>query len=207
MSNGERWLYRHRSGMGTVLEFDDGIDYRKVLILDAKYRTTGIDMGVAELDPSLIKYQGEIAIRNHSTEMNATPTDCAFVNDQVVNQYRWEDKNTSLVNTDYWLTKNSEVAQYVRNIVVNGAGCDIPNFQTLQRIYCEGAILDSLDPTVKDYPQYALTTWFNNGVAWSSSQFGMVHDQQLAWGIHCLSINVQPQTDNRNNYVIPVQEL
>lgn len=49
LSSGERWLYRHRSGMGTVLEFDDGIDYRKVLILDAKYRTTGIDMGVAEL--------------------------------------------------------------------------------------------------------------------------------------------------------------
>ena len=205
-SEGCRWIYRHRSQMGSVIQFED-TRLRKVLVLDAKYRKSGLYMGESAINPSLSSLFENVVYRNHCIKMGKYPYEYRMVQESDIMQYRWCDRNSSADNTLTWLQRGSEVAQYTKSILINGAGCDIPNFQTLQRIFCEGYILDSLDPTVNDYPQHALSNWFNNGVAWSSSEFGIFDKGNVMWGIHSLGVKLPTITDNLTNFVIPVQEI
>lgn len=188
---GGRKLWRHPSNMGTVMEFNDGQD-RKVLILDAKYRAKGLMMtSDDETDTSLPNYSQYNTndtryIDGGSSDI--TPSACASLTDATLNSL-WAnsiDANTSKYNTDVWLTKpDCDCATHCRSIKVNGVGCDIPNIQISIRIYCEGVLLDELDPTVSLYPKFKLNHWFNKGALWSSSELSTSEVLAVVWnGIH-----------------------
>lgn len=209
ISAGGRKLYRHSSGMGTVIEFNDGVD-RKVLVLDAQYRNRSVKMSSdtstdlplpnycpnnipdEEMSKEEIEANGmkeawlgliqEGDWRNSGLSYEewestpesraTTPEACESLTDADLNRLWWTDENTSKFNTDAWLTKaNCDCATHCRSIKVNGTGCDIPNFQTLLRIFCEGVNIDALDPTLADNPQLGLSNWFDSWVLWSSSEF------------------------------------
>ena len=173
---GGRKLYRHNSGMGTVIEFNDGVD-RKVLVLDAQYRTTTSLTSDWSTDTSLPNYSeinnnGTIYIHGGSSTLDVSAR--SSVTDSLLNDL-WSnsiDINTSKYNTNVWILRNKPLAAtHCRSIMVNGVGCDIPNIQTLMRIWCESVLLDSMDPTVANYAEYSLANWFS-GIfwAWTSSE-------------------------------------
>ena len=173
---GGRKLYRHESDMGTVMEFNDGKD-RKVLVLDAQYRVRDVMMTSKYNDTSLPNYT-TYKNTNDTYYINGgssatTPSACSSLTDNTLNSL-WVnsiDVNTSKYNTDVWLTQpDCECATHCRSIKVNGTGCDIPNFQTLLRIFCEGVLLDELDPTVSSYPDLKLSDWLSSVDLWTSSE-------------------------------------
>lgn len=182
-SAGGRKLYRHSSGMGTVIEFNDGVD-RKVLVLDAAYRAQGLSMvPLANMvNTSLSNYNYPTCyVDGGSAEV--TPSLCASVTDQTLNQYWPKDKQTSRYNTDVWIAfGNCKAAEHCRSVLVDGVGCDLPNVPTLLRVYCEGVLIDSMDPTVSKYPDYCLTNWFegiSNSQVWTSNE----HDPLGSLGV------------------------
>ena len=176
ITDGGRKLYRHDSDMGTVIEFNDGKN-RKVLVLDAQYRAREIMMTSSSTDTSLPNYSSKNTNSNwyiHGARTSTNPSACASLSDATLNSL-WAksiDANTSKYNTDVWLTQpDCECATHCRSIKVNGVGCDIPNLQTLMRIYCEGVLLDELDPTASSYPDLKLSRWFGGWYLWSSSEY------------------------------------
>lgn len=158
-----RKLYRHTSGKGTVLEFNDGQD-RRVLVLDARYRAKELITTTDETtDTSLPNYVGSNSNGSwyiDGGENDTSPSRCVEVTDEMLNSLWPVDPNTSKHNTDVWLTlPNCESAVYCRTIMVDGVGCDVPNYQTLMRLFCEATTIDSLDPTLKQYPELSLSDW------------------------------------------------
>ena len=208
-----RTFYRHSSGMGTVMCFNDGQD-REVLVLDAAYRGYG-DMGDWGDDISLPDYDEWNISRNwyiHGTNSSTTPAACASITDATLNSL-WVntiDVNTAKHNCDVILAEASitpTAVTYARSILVNGTPCDVPNIQTLQRIYCDSEFLDSMDPTVDEYPHNALGSANsycpfavggsgNTGVAydkgnadcWSSTDGGIDKYDSSSWGINSYGI-------------------
>lgn len=213
-----RILYRHSSGMGTVLEFNDGV-VRKVLVLDAKYRSNGVGTFTSAFtNHTLPKCQTKNRSGNWSivgSINHVTPNECMHITDEVL-MTLWGtiDTNTSRYNTDYWLTtEGCAEAQYCRNIIVGGVGCDVPNIQTLMRIYCEAVQLDMLDPTIPQYPTYSLANgiWSESakkGVR-SSSYWDCTGNNIFVRNVHYNGVchNAYANTTNSNCYVIPVLEL
>ncbi len=176
-TTGGRKLWRHPSGMGTVIEFNDGQD-RKVLVLDAQYRVRQMNFSStgshsASTLQNYDTYNTNVNWYINGVKSNTTPSACESVTDTTLNTI-WVnsiDTNTSRQNTDVWVTfQDCGVAHHCRSITVDGIGCDIPNIQTLLRIFCEGNNLDMMDPTVADYPDLQLSNWFNSWYAWSSTK-------------------------------------
>ena len=184
ISAGGRKLYRHSSNMGTVIEFNDGVD-RKVLVLDAQYRSNFVIVSSSYTDTSLPNYSRSNTNGNwyiHGTNSSTTPSACASLTDATLNSL-WVnsiDTNTSKYNTDVWLTQSKcECANHCRSITVNSVSCDIPNIQTLMRIYCEAINLDELDPTVSSYPNLKMSALFGSGAMCSSSEYNANYVRQV----------------------------
>lgn len=158
---GGRILYRHASNKGTVMEFNDGKP-RSVLVLDAQYRDKRV-WGAYNYDmPSLTNYTTMNSrndwFLNTSNGPNinaATAMTDAQVNALWVNSI---DANTSRQNCDLWMSRNEQsdaqgisgvpAVAYARSVTVDGKPCDVPNIQTLMRVFLEANELDNLDPTV-----------------------------------------------------------
>jgi hypothetical protein len=69
-------------------------------------------------------------------------------------------------------------ASYCRGLTsLHAGGFDLPLMRDLLAMYVEGDYIDSLDPTVADYPTMALgkrgsnTRWMNGGTVWSCQQY------------------------------------
>lgn len=179
-----RKLYRHDSGMGTVMEYTDadGV-HKKVLILDAAYRSfakissdstcpsTLTALGDADDNPNICN-----AVRN--TYITGTNPPLQSMSDTFLNTLWPEgtvDNNSSAYNTQQWLTlaSNPDAAQAVSNIKVNGVACQLPNFNVALRMYLDRDAIDALDPTIVDNPTKALGKANPNGIfgmdtAWTS---------------------------------------
>ena len=210
-----RNLYRHSSGMGTVICFNDGQD-REVLVLDAKYRTLA----------NLNTYNKEMLLSSKSSINVNGNTFLNGIEDWLYNQSNkfkvsdthlnklWftttYDTNTSKYNTDVLI--DSPAAIHCRSINVGGVGCDIPNIQTLMRIYCEAERLDALDPTVSQYSNYAFSEvnpngWWRPGGTndfWSSTKADNDNGSflQMRYDGRCVT-----QWNDANYGVCPVLEL
>ena len=202
-----RFLYRHSSGMGTVICFNDGMD-REVLVLDAKYRTIA---AITTLSKEL-PYYPYLNINGHQylDGINDDFRTKMHISDKRLNTL-WKDTidvNTSKQNTDIRL--DSPAAIHCRSIKVGGVGCDIPNIQTLMRIYCEAERLDALDPTVSQYSNYAFSEvnpngWWRPGGTndfWSSTQSGDNTLLQVRYNAKCVN-----QYEEYEYGVCPVLEL
>ena len=196
----ERRLYRHSSGMGSVLEFNDGAKDVKVIILDAKYRRFDQSFGLSKCtvywnnQTKLPQYSfnnrygtwsldntSQLTDEHHTTPLPVTP-------DSILN-YHWpsRDANTSKYNCDAYMlytayvssaeTKignavtGSPVIQYCRSVEVDGCKCDLPNFNIMLRIYLEADNIDALDPTCADFPDYMIGYNNPNGFFFGNNQY------------------------------------
>lgn len=163
-----RKLYRHESDMGTVMEFNDGQD-RKVIVLDAVYRGREI-FGCSDYNPTKIPVTDGPA---EYYQLGGTVTNSkTFTDDYLNTNMDIIDSLTSKQNCDIWMTFQEDAyeglpaIEHCRSILINDIPCDLPNIQTLIRIYCDGDILDEMDPTVADNPRKALGLKNPTG-AWS----------------------------------------
>ena len=194
VSAGGRKLYRHSSGMGTVIEFNDG-QARKVLVLDAQYRQRMLELAAArsgtireeidlpEYDPDadssswfgLIQV-GDANIHGFGGYSNGfSPAEAEQLTDEFLNSRWWVDTNTSKHNTTAWINGtvdgasiDSEACEHCRSITVDGVACDLPNIQTVMRMYCEATNLDEMDPTANQYPELSMVSLMSVGGAGSS---------------------------------------
>ena len=203
--------------MGTVIEFDNG-QARKVLVLDARYRANRVGTFCTNnIDHPLPNYQTKNTSNNwyiHGTSSATTPSACASITDAMLNSL-WKDSidvNTSRYNTDYWLTQaGCGEATYCRSITVNGIGCDVPNIQTLMRIYCEATLLDEMDPTASSNSKLSLLGFWSTsgyGEVRSSSEYGLDLDccvRYINYNGYCYNMNTDKSTSDI--YVVPVLEL
>ena len=229
-----RIFYRHDSNMGTVMTWVDkqGTTHR-TLVLDATYRTR-LPWGNNTNYSNMTDYKNSHYFfvdgtssdsgRNGADWENAV-TESAFLGakktDAIINAWAnyWEDAKTSKEETDLMMTVNSSTsyaAGWCRSKLVNGVGCDLPNIQTLVRIYCSMFQLDSLDPTATGN-KYLFTkarsgltyNWgFNEAYhAWSSTEWGTDNSpNQHAWRVYYYGNTGNSVTRNTNG-VVPVLEI
>lgn len=207
-----RVLYRHSSGMGTVICFNDGMN-REVLVLDAKYRTLANLSSNETILPehgSTLNINGNAYLDGVNDGENNELKYRLHVSDKKLN-YLWQniiDANTSKYNTDVLI--DSPAAIHCRSIKVGGVGCDIPNIQILMRIYCEANRLDALDPTVSQYSTYAFGDMNSNGWwrpggtndFWSSTKISKNTYFQIRYNRKCVN-----QYEEYEYGVCPVLEL
>ena len=135
---GGRILYRHSSGMGTVLEFNDG-QPRRVLVLDAKYRANK-RFGAFKNSGLLASYAYSPKWYLNPLNIATTTAQAANVTDDWINANSVRDKNTAKENCDLWLNYIHSVTnigtsysfvgvpavEYCRSLSVTGTLCDLP---------------------------------------------------------------------------------
>lgn len=169
-----RKLYRHSSGMGTVMEYTDADSTnKKVLILDASYRSTGMSAS-ANICPSTLKQIAPSSTEDISNALgNRYITGSAdatrlSMSDSYLNKV-WPaakvDSHSSAYNTQQWLELATDpaAAQYASAITVAGTACQVPNLNVALRIFIEANNLDALDPTLSDNATKALGDANPNG--------------------------------------------
>lgn len=230
-----RTFARHSSGMGTVMTWKDksGVTH-KTLVLDATYRTK-LQWGSYQNYSNMTDYKNNnnyyyfVTGTNSSTGHNAADwqsaaTESAFLGakktDAVINSWSgyFEDAKSSKQETDLMMAVNSSTsyaAGFCRSKTVNGVKCDLPNIQTLVRIYCSMFQLDSLDPTATGN-KYLFTktrsgltyNWGFDGAytAWSSTEWGASGSYQYAWVVYCNG-HAYWHSKNYTYWVVPVLEI
>ena len=214
VTKGGRLLYRHSSGKGTVMEFNDGSP-RKVVILDAQYRSTGT-MEKNDVDLPLTNYDnynntnGNYYL-NGSGDHNGIPP---VMTDTQLNSL-WVDsidENTGKENCDAWIAAgktNATAINHARSITVDGKPCSVPNMQTAMRLMCDGDELDALDPTADSYPTYKLGKntgntywdWNGNRRIWTSTEYSNLSVRFVHYN-GCCSLS----SDQYTYGVVPVLE-
>lgn len=111
--------------------------------------------------------------------------------------------NTTTLVTDYPEDSIPEAALHCRSIVIgDNLTCDLPNINTLIRIFLDKQYIDELDPTVASYPNNSLVTIWSNNYVWSSSEFG----SSRAWRVSVASF-VLSGSKNGPYCVVPVYQL
>lgn len=200
-----RKIYRHPTLPGSVLMFNDGED-RSVLILDAKYR-----VGISDTKKIWGWYNYNVPNVNEVTMadwyINSLAGYPNNVTDSTIN-VKMRDVNTSRDNTttlvtDYPEDSIPEAALHCRSIVIgDNLTCDLPNINTLIRIFLDKQYIDELDPTVASYPNNSLVTIWSNNYVWSSSEFG----SSRAWRVSVASF-VLSGSKNGPYCVVPVYQL
>ena len=177
--NGRKY-YRHESGLGSVMCWTDyDGSYRETLILDIAFAK-----GVQILNRGLL-WGADItdvsAITNYSE--NVFDSDFDVCDDEWLNNnLPWYDEHTSKENTDAMMSddfcnKKRYAAGYCRSIEFDGLKCDLPNMQTLIRIWCDRNLIHKLDKTDKTncWRNWEFGDYF--GSVWSSSQY----NEYAAW--------------------------
>lgn len=168
-----RKLYRHSSGMGTVMEYIDAdASKKKVLILDASYRSTGKSASTL-VCPSTLKQIAPSATEDISNAIrNNYVTGFADARLSMPDSYLniiWPadkvDSHSSAYNTQQWLELATDpaAAQYASAITVAGTACQVPNLNVALRIFIEANNLDALDPTLSANATKALGDANPNG--------------------------------------------
>lgn len=127
--------------------------------------------------------------------------------------YQNENK-TAHECTDLILTESgtslTPAASYCRSLTsLHTGGFDLPLLRDLLAMYVEGDYIDSLDPTVADYPSFALGKYSSNYSRWLRGSFVWSCQQYI--NNYTLGLNYKGNafgTTKTNNYsVVPVREL
>lgn len=218
-----RKLYRHSSGMGTVMEYTDADSTnKKVLILDASYRSTGTSAST-DVCPSTLKQIAPSAtedirnaLRNQYVTGLANATRLSMP-DSYLNIIWPADKvdsHSSAYNTQQWLELATDpaAAQYASAITVAGAACQVPNLNVALRIFIEANNLDALDPTLSDNATKALGDANPNGFFGIDPTTKSLATSSIAWSnpgcivrvTNTMATQIQPTTTLG---ICPVLEL
>lgn len=187
-----RKLYRHSSGMGTVMEYTDADSTnKKVLILDASYRST-CKSASTNVCPSTLK---QIAPSSTEDTKNAVGNNYVTgfadatrlsMSDSYLNKV-WPankvDSHSSAYNTQQWLELATDpaAAQYASAITVAGTACQVPNLNVALRIFIEANNLDALDPTLSANATKALGDANPNGFFGIDTTTKSLATSSIAW--------------------------
>ena len=210
-----RKLYRHSSGMGTVMEYVDAdASKKKVLILDASYRSTGKSAST-NVCPSTLKQLNSSAsdeIKNASGTNYVTGFAAATrlpMSDSYLNMI-WPaakvDSHSSAYNTQQWLelAKDPAAAQYASAITVAGTACQVPNLNVALRIFIEANNLDALDPTLSANATKALGDANPNGFFGIDQNTKSLATSSIGWSNPGYMIRV---SNNAVNKLVPTTTL
>ena len=203
-----------RDTHGTVMCWKDNGVPKETLILDCEFRRYlnwfSDNVEIPGLQPSNQGYGYIIdTVASKSNPINSTQLALSEIaTDQYLDsRLFYKDENTSKHNTDHISAKNSSkliAASYCKSI----DSC-LPNIQTLVRIFCDGSVIDSLDPTIKYNSDMCLSVksngWFSSDIpfAWSSSEF----DYYYAWTVLSTGLVGTVGKCDLVGGVIPVKEL
>lgn len=189
LTNGKRKLYRHSSNKGTVMDCILSHNRKKsILILDAAYRTDNVVWSSTDIEmPTLLTNETDRYARTgYLSQSNYFSLPVIYDGFRVAEDTKdidipAFDSHTinSRLMTDAILAQDSaaEAARYCRGVSVDNTDCDLPDPEILVRIYAERRNIDALDPTVADYPQKSLVSWFTDiqdnkigsGIAWANN--------------------------------------
>lgn len=205
-----RTFIRHSSGMGTVMRWVDKTgNTHNTLVLDAQYRTALQWGGYGTDIPNMTNYTNNYYYLSSGTS-DRTSTDATdykavtasnfFANaytDDIINAKSgyFEDATSSKLETDRIIaalgSATSNAAGYCRSQSVNGTPCDLPNIQTLIRIYCSMFTLDEMDASTSNN-KYKFTmaksgnssNWYfgSIGAAWSSTEYSNTYAWVVDYG-------------------------
>lgn len=178
-----RRLYRHSSGIGTVLEYRDGEKLAKVLILDAVYRflsqfsTSVPSDGSNLLVPDLSVYPGldKVFVYGSSTNplsFKGVLGSLTETEDRITELLTTPDVNSSSANCDIWSQYEDTAAVHECLKIELPDGLPqavVPNINTLARIHVESFALDKLDPTVSRYPEKSFLVLYGKTTNYCSS--------------------------------------
>lgn len=209
-----RMYFRHSSGMGSVMIFRDRGTWKRVLILDSIYRNKR-KMGLYKIEVPEINHLNRIVVDRRVQYWRLVPGSDEMIDASLT----FWDPNTAKENGDIYM-KYSEVEdkaqrihrsvgpaaiKYCRSILVNERPCDLPNIQTLMRIYTDRKFIDRMDPTVGLNIEFDLANWIfgTTRSAWSSSSY--TSSYQLAIYEHALIEHDLRRYATR--IVIPILEL
>lgn len=210
-----RKLYRHSSGMGTVMEYIDAdASKKKVLILDASYRSTGKSASTS-VCPSTLKQIPSSAtedIKNAVGNNYVTGFGDAkrlSMSDSYLNKV-WPaanvDSHSSAYNTQQWLELATDpaAAQYASAITVAGTACQVPNLNVALRIFIEANNLDALDPTLSANATKALGDANPNGFFGLEPTTKSLATSSIGWSSPGYIVRV---SNNSANKVTPTTTL
>lgn len=211
-----RQYYRNDCNNGTVMCWYDRSNYKETLILDAKFRSYKI---WSKRNETLLNCGIKDRYGYISSDISNEITNPQLSNQNIISQIATDqyldsrlfpkDNNSSNHNTNVIIDKDSDSfdcsAGYCRSV-----DCDLPNIQTLVRIFCDGPIIDSLDPTIIEYSDRSLTVtnngWMSNGTipfAWSSTEY----DNYYAWIVSYTGLVGTVGKSDLVGGVIPIKEL
>jgi len=70
---------------------------------------------------------------------------------------------------------NTDAVETCRQVMLSGAPCDLPTADVLLTIWRQREFIDANDPTIGDFPDYALANWgfgsIHGAGVWSSSEY------------------------------------
>lgn len=195
-----RKLYRHRSNIGSVLEFRVNNQDKKIIIPDAIFRNsttfdtskttnslTNATSGSRDGYWYINNWSEPITEKINYTDMN--------LDDIWSSSY---DSKTSNQNCEVWKSINTAKSIFMsRLIMIDNRPCCIPNIQTLLRIYCEAENIDKLDKSLPKYSNMALGSrnpngyWKINNSDWvvSSTQFSQNEVRGISYNTSCKSVD------------------
>ena len=218
-----RKLYRHSSGMGTVMEYTDAdASKKKVLILDASYRSTrksastnACPSTLKQIAPSATEGISNALGNRYVTGFTTAPR--LPVSESYLNKV-WPaakvDSHSSAYNTQQWLelAKDPAAAQYASAITVAGTACQVPNLNVALRIFIEANNLDALDPTLSANATKALGDANPNGFFGIDTTTKSLATSSIGWSspgyIICVSNTITHKIAPTNTLgICPVLEL
>ena len=211
---------------GAILKFSDTyIGNMTVLVLWAKYRfhtqfcTTGscgnfTGAPTSYSRPSGLNAWSYLNMNNSSTASSTTIA--STIPDWWLNTFDGipYDKQSGKKNCDAWLKTSGKypAIDQCRSLIINGSGCDVPDMRTLTRIYCDAEAIDSIDPTVVDYPGNALGTKNTNGYWWVAKAsnrhvLSSTRASSTMWSLQYTGDVENSCSSSADHSVVPVLEL
>lgn len=196
------------------MDFNDGTQ-KRIMVLDAPYRTCEV-FGLYGLDvPSIPYYTNQSKYLNITRNSSTNQKTASTITDDWINENIVHDNLTSNISNQYYTPYrgiNTYIDPYEQhgahavswaNATIEPPGigkfkCVVPNIQILARIFCDAAIIDSLDPTLKDskYSRNKLSGW----------TIGTPSDERATQyiAVSCTAYNKYENWTIRNNgYVFP----
>ena len=193
--------------MGSVMVWNDNGTTRRTLILDMKYHNVTKHWGDYTDISGITNYDYRVFIGETGYILGSSNSNTSAYNaqtDAVLDaKFNWRDPNTSKQNTDLIIAQypsGNYAANYCRSKTVNGIGCDLPNMQTLVRIFCDRATIHSLDSSDTSS---RWVDWFDDYFAWVSSEY----NYRNAWRVDCYGGVFGSLKDSSYRYVVPTLDL
>ena len=164
-----RKIYRHESNEGSVIEFDMYGTPVKLFVADAKYRDIK-RWGLFQVDTPLDNFQEDYRWINpgNTPDDESQPLSYSLTDQELQAQFHsFKSDKTARENTDVLMQCNNdmnddfdndnEAVHWCRAQNIPGIGnLDLPNIYELMIIYLEADNIDTLDPTIEQYPDMML---------------------------------------------------